>query len=96
MDWKTYQRNVFDTLSSFDATFRPHNKWQDVKLSAICPCNTCEVSKELMARQYEIQMSGGLQEEITKPCEHCLDAVLWKAECVQKLAWYEEHDERLK
>jgi hypothetical protein len=22
--------------------------------------------------------------------------VLWKAECIQKLAWYEENDERFK
>lgn len=96
MDYKTYRRNTFARLNQFDMAFRPWKKWQNVKLSNMCPCSTCEVSKELRNRQYEIQMSGGLQEEIMKPCEHCIDIILWKSECIEKLSWYEDNDERLR
>lgn len=96
MDWKTYQRNTFTKLNQFDIAFKPWKKWQNVKLSDICPCSTCPVNKELEARQYEVQMSGGLQEEIMKPCEHCMDVILWEIECLEKLGWYEDDDERLK
>lgn len=96
MDWKTYQEETFNNVGLFDRTFKAWKKWQDVKLSDISPCDTCEVHKELIARQYEVQMSGGLQEEITEPCGHCLKAILWQMECIQKLAWYEDNDERLK
>ena len=96
MDFKTYQENTYGKASRFDRVFKPWKKWQDVKLTDICPCNTCAVNKELHARQYEVQMSGGLQEEITEPCGKCIDNVLWKMECIEKLAWYEDNDERLK
>jgi hypothetical protein len=96
MDFKTYMKDTYKNVGSFDRAFKPWVKWQNIKLSDICPCNTCEVSKELRKRQYEVQMSGGLQEEITKTCEHCIDNVLWRTECLEKLAWYENKDERLK
>lgn len=95
MDFKTYQENTYGKASRFDRVFKPWIKWQNVKLSDMCPCNTCEVSKELRVRQYEVQMSGGLQEEITRPCEDCMDSLLWKMECLEKLHWYEDNDERL-
>lgn len=95
MDYKTYRQNTYENLSKFERTFKPWKKWQNVNLTLMCPCKTCEVRKELIARQYEVQMSGGLQEEIMEPCEHCIDILNWKSECIQKLAWYEEHDERL-
>lgn len=94
-DYKTYQKDI-EKVNQFYRAFKPWKKWQNIKLSDICPCHTCEVHKELEARQYEVQMSGGLQEEIMKPCEHCMDVILWKMECEEKLAWYEDNDERLK
>ena len=96
MDYKTYRKEIFKKVNQFDMTFNPEKKWQNVKLSDISPCSTCKVNKELIARQYEVQMSGGLQEEITKPCEHCMDALLYQKECIEKLAWYENNDKRLK
>lgn len=96
MDYKTYRKEIFKKVNQFDMTFNPEKKWQNVKLSAISPCNICKVNKELIARQYEVQMSGGLQEEITKPCEHCMDILLYQNECIEKLAWYENNDKRLK
>ena len=95
MDFKTYMKDTYENVNNFSRVFKPWLKWQDVKLSDICPCNTCEVSRELKARQYEVQMSGGLQEEITKPCKDCMDSLLWKMECIEKLHWYEDNDERL-
>mgnify|MGYP003297318038 CR=1 FL=1 len=58
MDYKTYREDTSKRLNGFDRAFKPWKKWQNVKLSDICPCNNCEISKELEARQYEIQMSG--------------------------------------
>ena len=95
-DYKTYRDDAFKRTSSFDKAFRPWKKWQNVKLSDICPCRTCDVRKELIAREYEVQMSGGLQEKIMKPCEHCMDNTLWKMECLEKLQWYEDNDDHLK
>lgn len=96
MDYKTYRQDIVKKLNSFDKTFKPWKKWQNVKLSDISPCSTCDIHKELIARQYEVQISGGLQEEIMKPCEYCLDNILWRIECIEKLAWYEDKDEHLK
>lgn len=96
MDYKTYNSDIAQRVNSFDRVFKPWTKWENVKLSDICPCKTCAVSKELHTRRYEVQISGDLQEEITEPCKHCLDVVIWRSECTQKLAWYEDHDERLK
>ena len=94
MDFKTYQKEI-QKINQFDKAFKPWTKWQNTKLTAMCPCSICAVSKELENRQYEVQMSGGLQEEITEPCGHCMDSILWKMECLEKLAWYENDDERL-
>lgn len=96
MDYKTYRKDTFERLNQFDMTFKPWKKWQNVKLSDICPCNTCKVNEEIKARQYEVMMSGGLQEEITEPCRHCTEATIWKMECIEKLGWYEDNDDRLK
>lgn len=96
MDYKTYRKDTFKRVNQFDMSFKPWKKWQNVKLSDICPCSACGVHKELIARQYEVQMSGGLQEEITKPCKHCMDVLLWEMDCIEKLGWYEDNDERLK
>lgn len=96
MDYNTYRKETLERLSPFEIAFRPHKKWQDVKLSELCPCYTCKVHKEIIARQYEIQMSGGLDEELSKPCKHCSMHMLWETECLEKLYWYEKNDERLK
>lgn len=96
MDYKTYREDTFKNISTFSRIFKPHLKWHKVKLSDLSPCKNCKVAKELRDRQYEVQMSGGLQEEITKPCEHCIDVTLWRVECLEKLKWYEDNDERCK
>ena len=96
MDYKTYREDVYYRVNSFERTFKPWKKWENVKLSDLSPCNTCAVHKELIARQYEVQLSCGVQEELMEPCGHCLDATLWKIECLEKLGWYENKDERLK
>ena len=96
MNYKTYRENTFKNINTFSRTFKPWLKWQNVKLSDLCPCNDCDINKELKARQYEVQMSGGLQEEIMKPCGHCIDITHWKIECLEKLKWYEDNDKRCK
>jgi hypothetical protein len=96
MTYQEYRKDTFERLSKFDIAFKPWKKWENVKLSDMCPCNSCEINKEVMSRQHEIQMSGGLLEEITEPCGHCMDSTLWKMECIEKLGWYEDKDERFR
>ena len=96
MDYKTYHKDTFKRVNKFDMAFKPWKKWQDVKLTDISPCNICSVQNKLTAHQYEIQMSGGLQEEISEPCKHCTDYTIWQIECIEKLKWYEDRDERFK
>ena len=89
MDYKSYRKENFEKLSQFNRTFMPWKKWQNVKLSDLCPCDTCDVQKECMDRRYEFMMSEGADEELTKKCLRCVDALNWQMECIEKLRWYE-------
>lgn len=83
-------------MSKFDDVFRPWKKLINRKISDECPCENCEVNKDLIKYRYQVMMSGGLQEKITEPCEHCLKHTLWNIDVYTKLAWYENNDERFK
>ena len=89
MDYKTYRKENVKTLSQFSRTFKPWKKWQNVKLTDICPCNTCEVQKERTDRRYEFMMSAGADEHLVEKCKHCIDHINWNVECIEKLKWYE-------
>lgn len=89
MDYKTYREENVKKLSQFDRAFKPWKKWQNVKLSDVCPCDTCDVEKEYMARRYEFMMSEGAEGELAEKCRHCIDATSWQRECIEKLKWYE-------
>lgn len=89
MGYKTYREENVKNLSQFDRAFKPWKKWQNVKLSDVCPCDTCDVEKERMARKYEFMMSEGADKKLAKKCLCCIDALNWQMECIEKLRWYE-------
>ena len=96
MDYKEYRKDTFEKLSQFDMTFKPWKKWQNVKLTNLNPCYTCPVQSAYIANRYVIMMSEGADEEFVKQCQSCTDKIFWAKECLEKLKWYEDHDERLK
>ena len=77
-------------------TFHPWKKWRNVRLTDILPCKNCDVCKERINNRYVYMMSEGSDEELDEKCEHCIEYKLWVMECIEKLKWYEEKDERLK
>lgn len=95
-NFKEYQKDIFTRLNQFTRAFKPWKKWEDVNLTELNPCRKCNISKELHNNSHYYQMSGGAEEELTKPCACCMDKTLWNIECFEKLVWYEDHDERLK
>lgn len=36
-DYREYRKDVFERVSTFDSTFKPWKKWQDVSLTDLCP-----------------------------------------------------------
>lgn len=85
-------------FSNFDATFRPWKKWQDKKLTAMNPCDKCEVHRDWLNRAIYGSPAEREDAVMTVPteCKGCVDKVIWQADCLQKLKWYEDQDERLK
>lgn len=94
--FKEYQEYIRSNISVFDRAFKPWRKWEDTCLSELCPCKDCDISKEIRNNNHYYQMSGGAEEELTKPCKSCLAAIQWETECLGKLKWYETHDDKLK
>lgn len=80
----------------FDKAFHPEQKWQHIKLSDCSPCKDCEAQKERIDNRYLHMMSMGSDDHLVEQCRHCIKHILWVMDCVQKLKWYEGHDERLK
>lgn len=95
MDYKAYREYVSERVNGFDKAFKPWKKWQNVKLTDICPCSNCDTYKD-----YEIKaLYGNIAErqyaELPDSCP-CVWKLTWQMECMEKLAWYEKNDERLK
>ena len=81
---------------SFNDIFHPEKNWENKCLTASCPCDTCDVFKE-----YEMKARYGTTAErqfaeLPDSCASCIKKLLWRVNCMQKLRWYEAHDERLK
>ena len=80
----------------FDKVFHPEQKWQHIKLSDCSPCKDCEVQKEWFANGHVFRMSLGADDHLIERCKKCVKYIAWLSDCIQKLQWYEDHDERLK
>ena len=95
MDYKTYRKEIFKRVNQFDMAFKPWKKWQDVKLMDICPCNNCVTYKEYEEKALYGNIAERHYAELPNSCP-CLDKLCWQIDCMQKLIWYEDNDERLK
>ena len=95
MDYKTYRKETFARVNQFDMAFKPWKKWLDVKLSDVNPCSVCETYKDYE----EMALYGSIAErqyaELPNSCP-CVYKLYWEMECLEKLKWYEDNDERLK
>lgn len=81
---------------NFNSVFHPEEKWKDKKLTELCPCNECKIYQE-----YDfISKMGSIAErqytELPNSCKTCINKINWEIDCMQKLRWYENNDERLK
>lgn len=83
-------------FSDFNKVFHPEKQWQHKSLINERPCNYCDVQKEYIDNRYLYMMSEGSDQELAEKCKHCIQYINWNMDCIQKLKWYEENDERLK
>lgn len=88
--------DAFARLSTFERTFEPWKKWENVNLTNLNPCKDCSISKELGENGHYYQMSGAAMEDLTQSCHVCALHALWTLNVIEKLKWYEEQDKRLK
>lgn len=83
-------------MSRFDDVFHPENKWKNIKLTDMCPCDECNTYKD-----YEFESTiGNIAErqyaELPESCRCCIHKIKWEIDCMNKLIWYENRDETLK
>ena len=81
---------------NFDNIFHPEKKWENKCLTASCPCNDCDIYKEYEREALYGSVAERQYAELPEGCSLCLKKLLWQMDCMQKLKWYEDHDERLK
>lgn len=95
MDYKEYRKNIFKNVNQFDRIFHPEIKWQNVKLSDMCPCDNCETYKDYHDKALYGNIAERQYAELPDTCP-CMDKICWDMEVTEKFSWYERNDERLK
>ena len=83
-------------MNAFDRVFKPEKQWADIKLTDTCPCNDCAVGDHIRERAVYGSVAERLYIETPAECGTCIRRLHWEMACMQKLAWYEVNDERLK
>ncbi len=77
--------------SRFDRAFNPALILQNYRITALYPCVKCEN----MHRYFD--GTAIESEPVNKErCECCPELMAWETDCVEKLAWYEATDSRLR
>lgn len=82
-------------LCNFDEVFHPEKKWEDKKLTDMCPCSTCDTYKDYHNKALYGNIAERQYAELPEKCRICVPLLNWKSDCMIKLAWYESNDERL-
>ena len=72
-------------FSNFNKTFHRGLEFSDVKLSSLCPCNTCK----------NVTDKNRSEELVTKYCSNCFELTIWLMNCISKLKEYENNDKKL-
>lgn len=83
-------------LINFNDIFYPERKLEKIKLTDKCPCNSCAVFKEYEEKAIYGNIAERQFAELPTSCGSCIKVLLWRTDCMRKLRWYEEHDDRLK
>ena len=87
---------VGKNVSRFDKIFKPWKKWQDIKLTNMCPCKECETYIEYEMKALYGNIAERQYAELPDGCRICIDRINWEMDCMAKLNWYEDHDDTLK
>ena len=95
MDYKTYSEDSFKRVNGFDRLFKPWTKWQNVRLTNLCPCNNCDTYKDYESKALYGNIAERQYAELPNSCP-CVEKLHWQMECMEKLKWYEDDDDRLK
>lgn len=82
-------------MTSFDEVFKPERKWQDKRLSGNSPCNSCDTYKAYERKALYGTIAERPYAALPKSCNTCIPKLRWQMDCMSKLKWYEDHDERL-
>lgn len=81
---------------NFNSIFHPEIEFENIKLTDLNPCRKCKVYKD-----YEERATYGTIAErqyacLPDSCRVCKDKLLWEIQCMDKLKWYEDNDQKLK
>lgn len=70
--------------------FHPEIKLMDKRLSGNSPCVDCE-------NMHRFTRGTAWEETQINPnrCDFCMDKLLYEIDCMSKLRWYEDNDERV-
>lgn len=86
-------------LTDFDSVFRPWKKWENKRLTDLNPCDNCETYMEWWNRAAygsPAEREAAVITGLPASCRSCGTRIQWECDCMCKLQWYENHDERLK
>lgn len=76
--------------------FIPEINLTGKKLTSICPCDNCDTYKEYQIKSIYGDIAERQYLELPNSCQTCVSKIDWLEDCLIKLKWYEENDERLK
>lgn len=79
----------------FNTVFHPEKKWMYKSLIKSSPCNDCATYKEYEHKAIFGTIAERQYAELPDSCDRCLKRLLWLNDCLEKLAWYERHDDYL-
>lgn len=80
----------------FDEIFHPEKKLINKKLTSMCPCDSCDTYKEYKMKALYGTIAERQYAELPESCRVCIPKLNWEIDCMTKLRWYEDNDERLK
>ena len=80
----------------FDKIFHPELRWENRKLTDACPCRVCETFKDYEEKALYGSVAERQYATLPENCEFCMPKINWQTDCMTKLRWYEDHDERLR
>lgn len=69
-------------------------KFKDIKLTDLDPCQNCSTHIDFMQTAIYGSIAERQYLETPEACKSCKERVIWNADCLLKLKWYEDQDPR--